>query len=128
MVVVLLWYQITYKMKLTAKFNANHLTFKIPGGTSRGVLKNKPTWYLHITNQFNETGIGECSIIPNLSIDDVDEIENKLSFVCDNINHIDIVNKAIENFPAIQFAVETALLDLHNGGKRILFPSRIFPE
>ena len=28
-------------------FNHN-LNFKTPGGTSRGVLKNKPTWYIKI--------------------------------------------------------------------------------
>ena len=111
-------------MKITAKFNSNHLTFKIPGGTSRGVLKNKPTWYLHITNNRGQTGIGECSIIPKLSIDNVDEIENKLNFICENINNLNLIEQEIINFPAIQFALETALLDLKNGGKKILFPSK----
>lgn len=109
-------------MTLTAKFKANHLNFKIPGGTSRGVLKNKPTWYLFISDGKN-TGIGECSIIPNLSIDKPEAIEEKLTFVCENINNITLINKELVDFPAIQFALETALLDLQNGGDKILFPS-----
>ncbi len=57
---------------LQATFKKHTFQFKQPGGTSRGILKTKDSWYiiLHNANQPGINGIGECSIIKNLSIDD----------------------------------------------------------
>ena len=99
---------------ITAKLIQHHLNFKLPAGTSRGVLKTKPTWFLVLKHDLTGSiGIGECSIIPNLSIDDKPEIEQKLHGLVTEINSGNIPNISdYVGWPAIQFALETALNDL----------------
>ena len=99
---------------ISATLIPNHLQFKLPAGTSRGVLQTKPTWFLvlkhHLTGNI---GVGECSVIPKLSIDDKPEIENELRKLVQRINANDVpsIDEYYE-WPAIQFALETALEDL----------------
>ena len=83
----------------------------MPSRTSRDVLYNKPSWYLVIRDQ-NRIGVGECSIIPGLSLDRVNDIETKLDYICREIssgNKLDI--EEFNDYPAIKFALETALRD-----------------
>lgn len=65
------------------------LIFKKPSGTSRGVLKNKPTWFIVISLKQTQQiiAIGECSPIDGLSIDDLSKIEPELTKLCSLINH-----------------------------------------
>ena len=42
---------------MKAHYKRYVLKFKRPGGTSRGVLKEKETWFLILTNE-NKTGVG----------------------------------------------------------------------
>ena len=99
---------------IKAKLITNHLQFKQPAGTSRGVLLEKPTWYLHLEHSITgSTGIGECSIIPGLSMDDMDTIEQELAHMVTRFNSGEIPSlDDYVDFPAIQFAIETALADL----------------
>lgn len=109
-----------------ASFTKHTLKFKIPGGTSRGVLKTKESWYISIWDQKNPEikGIGEASIIKKLSIDDRPDFENKLEWCVKNINSYHKWLAAdLEDFPSIKFALEMAFIDLKNGGKHILFES-----
>ena len=53
------------------------LKFKIPGGTSRGVLNDKESWFIIIINGDNY-GVGECSLIKGLSPDPDSTFELKL--------------------------------------------------
>ncbi len=111
---------------LKATFQKHQFTFKIPGGTSRGVLTTKDSWFLIIkdSNEPGITGIGECSIIKNLSIDDRPDFELKLKEVCAGIENYNYwLSEGLVEFPAIRFGLETALLDLNEMGKRHLFPS-----
>lgn len=111
---------------LKADYKYRKLEFKQASGTSRGVLKTKDSWFIHIWDENNPTikGVGECSIIPKLSIDDTDNIESKITEVCTNIeDYFYWLNGGLSEFPALQFAIEMALLDLQRGGKRLLFPS-----
>ena len=83
----------------------------MPSRTSRDVLYNKPSWYLVIRDQ-NRIGVGECSIIPGLSLDRVNDIETKLDYICREIssgNKLDI--EEFNDYPAIKFALETARRD-----------------
>ena len=99
---------------ISATLIPNHLEFKLPAGTSRGVLQTKPTWYLLLKHKLTGSiGIGECSIIPNLSIDDKPEIETELKKLVLQINSgsIPVIEDYLE-WPSIQFALETALEDL----------------
>jgi o-succinylbenzoate synthase len=145
---------------LKAKYQPYQLKFKTPGGTSRGVLTQKSSWFISVWDDVNPdlTGIGECSILPGLSPDDHPELEKTLKEVCDNIHILVSDTNAtphlqkrsgkssgaaethnmdqprlpfsqsrfhltLANWPAIRFAIETALIDLKQGGQKILFPS-----
>lgn len=102
------------------------LQFKFSAGTSRGVLNDKMSWLLKVYEEEEPdvVGWGEVNIIPNLSIDDVVDIEQQLIYYCNHFseNPILSVEQAIlAPFPAIRFGLETALFDLQSGGKRDLF-------
>ena len=102
------------------------LDFKRPSGTSRGVLTKKDSWFIRIWETKNPAivGIGEASIIQNLSPEWDEHYEDFLEVVVKNIN--EYVNEGREGllaYPSIYFAIETALLDLKNGGEGVVFPS-----
>jgi o-succinylbenzoate synthase len=104
-----------------ADFSSYLLNFKSPSGTSRGVLNSKTSWFIKIWDEKepNILGLGECSPIVGLSIDPVEKIEEKLVELCENINNLDSIQ--LDAFPCITFGLETALKDLKNGGKIIIF-------
>jgi o-succinylbenzoate synthase len=111
---------------MKAQFKKRILRFKIPAGTSRGILMEKPSWYIFLSNTENpfQIGIGECSIIPGLSFDTVSLIEQKLTEICESINAGSYNFKdSFSDFPAIAFGLETALLDYKAKGSKILFAS-----
>ncbi len=108
---------------LKADFQRHILNFKRPSGTSRGVLKTKETYFLILKD--NEVfGIGECGLLPGLSIDDRSDYEERLQWVCDNIGlgKEKLYENLIE-FPSIQFGVETAFKSLLSKDTFELFPS-----
>ncbi|MFT6245048.1 MAG: o-succinylbenzoate synthase [Salibacteraceae bacterium] len=103
--------------KLRAKYEHRIFHFKRPSGTSRGILTEKHAWFISIWNPENPEiiGTGECSVIPGLSPDFVSleskvDYEKKLDEVCKDLS------TDLTNWPSIKFGVETALLDLENGG------------
>lgn len=104
---------------MKARFHKKTFQFKRPSGTSRGILTEKHAWFIEIWNEDNPDiiGTGECSIIPGLSPDykTDEQYEQKLISVCNNLS------QDLSDFPSIQFGLETALLDLKNGGKGIIF-------
>jgi o-succinylbenzoate synthase len=106
-----------------AKHTTLNLQFKFPAGTSRGVLLHKPSSFL-LLDKDGFTGIGECSTIPNLSIDPVETYSEKLEDVCRLLNEgVDPDSIDLSLFPSIAFGLETALLDLKARGSKCLFPS-----
>jgi o-succinylbenzoate synthase len=93
---------------MRATYFKHILKFKIPSGTSRGILNQKESWFIIIKKE-NQIGIGECSIIRGLSPDSVAHIEKKLDFVCENIKlGFDELSKSLQSFPSILFGLETA--------------------
>ncbi|MGK7389453.1 MAG: o-succinylbenzoate synthase [Candidatus Cyclobacteriaceae bacterium M2_1C_046] len=109
------------------------LKFRFPAGTSRGVYLEKPTWIIKI--EVNGTiGYGECSPLKDLSIDPIDlmdeklrELGNKLlnsSLPADEKQVYQMAYYLSDEFPSIRFGLETALLDLLNGGNRIIFNNK----
>jgi o-succinylbenzoate synthase len=111
---------------LQARFKKHTLHFKVPGGTSRGVLQSKDSWYIIVSDSDQQEikGIGECSLIPKLSIDDRPDFEQKLKMVTEAINQYPYwLDEGLLDFPAIRFGMETALMDLEQNGNRLLFPS-----
>ncbi len=113
-------------MMLKANYKKYFLKFKTPGGTSRGVLHEKETWFIFISDDVNPEikGIGECGLFRGLSADDTPDYEKKLIEVCNSIYKKNFwLEKGLKKFPSIKFGLETALLDLKNNGKRIIYPS-----
>ncbi len=108
---------------MTATYHKYILNFKQPSGTSRGVLTQKETWFITITHH-NKRGVGECAILRGLSIDDRPDFEEKLKWVCKNIQlGLDDLLNELEEFPAIQFGLEMAFLSLQSDDEFVLFPS-----
>ena len=106
-----------------ARHTTLNLQFKFPAGTSRGVLLHKPSSFL-LLEKDGFRGIGECSTIPNLSIDPVETYSEKLEEVCRLLNEgVDPDSIDLSLFPSIAFGLETALLDLKAKGSKCLFPS-----
>ena len=106
---------------LAAEIFYHKLNFIIPSGTSRGVLKNKPTWYIKIYHDDNPSifGLGECGPIEGLSIESGDKMVHQLKKVQESINDLSSLDLSL--FPSVNFGIENALKDLKNGGKRIIF-------
>ena len=110
---------------MKATFSKQTFIFKRPSGTSRGVLTEKHSWFIEVWNDDNPfiKGVGECSIIPGLSPDfqDLDRYESKVKDVCENISNYFDTTELLQEWPSILFAIETAKLDLINGGNKIIF-------
>ena len=108
---------------LKASFKKYTLHFKKPAGTSRGVLRTKETYFLTINSKTNE-GVGECGLFKGLSIDDRLDYEEKLNWLCANINlDTETLLYELREFPSIQIGLETALKSLKGNHKFEIFPS-----
>lgn len=108
---------------MKAYYKRHVLQFKRPSGTSRGILKEKETWFIVLENETKQ-GIGECGILRGLSIDDCPDYEAKLAWVCDNI-HLgkEALYNALTAFPSIQMGIEMAFLSLEQADPFSLFPA-----
>lgn len=109
-------------VKFEYKYHPLH--FVTPSGTSRGILKDKPTWIIKLTNENNISGYGEVSIIEGLSIETSQIVNEALNKIPSKIQDLNDVFKLVENFPSIYFAFEQANLDLENGGEQILYRNK----
>lgn len=107
-----------------ASYTAHPLKFVRPAGTSRGVLNTKPCWFIRISSEEGVSGLGEVSLIPGLSMEDPGECEIQIDHICKLISRGEMdPRQSLPNFPGLQFALESAWLDLQRGGKNLLFPS-----
>lgn len=106
---------------MQAEYQRHNLIFKRPGGTSRGVLTEKETYFLHVSDG-EKKGTGECGIFRGLSYDDVPDYEEKLQWLCDNINsEYSFLQEQLLHYPSIWFGYEQAMLNLKHGD-HIYFP------
>ncbi|WP_250254430.1 o-succinylbenzoate synthase [Chryseobacterium sp. Marseille-Q3244] len=98
------------------------LEFKRPSGTSRGVLLDKETFILEISED-GKKGIGECAVFRGLSFDDKSDYEEKLIWLCENIDlNPDFLKEELKDFPSIWFGYEQAVQNLKLG-ENLYFPS-----
>lgn len=103
--------------------------FIVPGGTSRGVLHHKTSWFIELYDPQKPEiiGLGECSVIPGLSPDFKDEtsyvaaIHDALKLVQQSNSPLQKIQQYLRSYPSICFGIESALLDLRTGGKQVLF-------
>ena len=106
---------------MTAEYFRYLLEFKRPSGTSRGVLYEKETFILYIDSN-GKRGTGECAVFRELSFDDRPDYEEKLQWLCENIQQeYEYLKKELKDFPSIWFGYEQAILNLKHGGN-IYFP------
>lgn len=100
------------------------LNFKEPGGTSRGVLYEKPTFLIKIyeENEPEKFGIGEAAVFPGLSPEADGNYVWKLTELLANV----AIGKEtdLSRHSSIQFGLEQAIYDYSNGCKGIYFPTR----
>lgn len=110
---------------LKLSFKKHPLEFIRPGGTSRGVLRTKPSWILKLENTETQVaGYGEVSIIPKLNPESEEDVEQMLPWLAANINQpLDYLDEYLFNFPSLRFGIESAFLDLNQAGKQVYFPS-----
>ena len=109
---------------MIATFQKHILNFKQASGTSRGILRTKETFFL-IISENEKTGIGECGLFRGLSIDDRPNYEDKLGWLCENIDlEREFLLSELREFPSIQFGLEQALLSLKSKNQFELFPSK----
>ena len=98
------------------------LNFKEPGGTSRGVLTEKPTFLIKIYDEKNpeKYGIGEAAVFPGLSPEADGTYVLKLTELLANValgRETDLTQHS-----SIQFGLEQAILDFTNGCEGVYFP------
>tara|TARA_B100001057_G_C22825172_1_gene941101 strand:- start:443 stop:1477 length:1035 start_codon:yes stop_codon:yes gene_type:complete len=109
---------------MEATYKRYLLKFKHPGGTSRGFLQEKETWFIFLKDG-TKRGIGECGLFRGLSADDRPDYESKLKMLCNQININEKVSlEALKNFPSIQMGYEMAILSLKGKNPFELFPSK----
>lgn len=103
------------------------LNFKRPGGTSRGILHTKDTYFL-LLREDNELGLGECGLFRGLSADDRPDYEQKLREICSRLQDGENPDAILEEladpkqaWPSICFGLEQALKSLHAAEPTLLF-------
>ena len=121
-------------MAFAAQYYKHTLNFRFDAGTSRGVLRNKDSYFLKIYKKDIPEifGIGEAGPLKGLSIDFGEKAENKIQEIVNKINSIENelefekLIESLDNFPSVRFALETAVLDLKNAGKRLIFENDFY--
>lgn len=99
------------------------LHFNEPGGTSRGVLTEKPTFFIKVYDEKapEHFGIGEAAVFPGLSPEADGKYVLKLTELLANVA-IGIPTD-LSCHSSIQFGFEQALFDYSNGCRGLYFPS-----
>lgn len=114
------------KKIMRASYQKYTLQFKFEAGTSRGILKQKDTYFIRVwdENKPEIIGIGEANVLKGLSLDDREDFEEELKNILQKFQNQTLHKEDLYKFPAIAFALETALKDLENGGKKIVYPTK----
>ena len=115
----------------SCKYN---LKFRFRAGTSRGVMEDRNTWFVIIKDtETGHSGYGECSPLKGLSIDYSTDFTILLDKFCKSVE-VYVNDKGLKDeltlvpsvFPSVRMGLETALLDLKNGGKKLIFNNDFF--
>lgn len=119
--------------KITFEYLKRTLIFKFDAGTSRGILKTKEVFWIKAfqTNRPEIVSWGEAAPLVKLSLDDREDFEevlrttlaemSKVSWEETSANILNQLKGMIPfELPSIRFGLETALLDLQNGGRKMI--------
>jgi len=104
---------------MQAEWKKYILNFITPGGTSRGVMTTKTSYFIKITDG-KKVGIGECGLLQGLSFDDRPGYEEYLDKICDNP---ELELSDLNRWPSIRAGLEMAKLDLQNGNHGFFYDS-----
>ena len=113
------------------------LHFLFEAGTSRGVLREKKSWFIRLTHSDfpGIEGWGECGPLPGLSPENLDTFPNEIKALGDFLMpKLETSPRLWENLtprwmegwtgenwlPSAWFGFEMAWLDWVNGGKRMI--------
>ncbi|MDG1573070.1 o-succinylbenzoate synthase [Robiginitalea sp. M366] len=97
---------------MKARYCSHILSFKRPGGTSRGVLTQKETHFITLSRG-EAFGIGECGLFRGLSADDRPGFEQRLAQVCrEAATDPESLLEGLREWPSIRFGLEQALRSL----------------
>ncbi len=115
------------------------LKFRFDAGTSRGVLRTRPVYWIKAfdPNDPKRIGWGEAAPLVNLSLDDRPDFELLLEKQLKEVEALDFeyeIDKVLvqlkENVPAelpsVRFGLETAILDFLSGGKKRILPNSFY--
>ncbi|HMJ67993.1 MAG TPA: o-succinylbenzoate synthase [Cyclobacteriaceae bacterium] len=126
---------------LQATLHKKNFHFNFEARTSRGVMKERTSWFIRMFDGSSPEmyGIGECAPLAGLSPELTDTFEERLKEFIEAFNHADIksppgnldaIRQLIETrfsfiipMSSVVFGFETAMLDLFNGGDRLIFRS-----
>ena len=116
---------------LHLRFSQRVLRFNFPARTSRGALAEHTAWYLHLAQSENPliSGLGEAAPLAGLSPDYGPGFAGAVAMLCERVNAARLDSLTLAEvpalvgpgWPALTFALETAVLDLANGGRRQLY-------
>ena len=116
---------------MKVSWKKHSLKFRFEAGTSRGILKRKISYFIIIQDEAGNTGIGECSLLPGLSMDNHPYYEKRLDAVCDKVQNSKISNldtlyflleESIgKSWPSISMGLETAFLDYFQNGDKVIY-------
>lgn len=109
---------------MKAAYTRHDLRFLRPAITSRAVMTVKETYLLKIWHEDRPDicGIGECAVFRGLGSDDRPDYESRLARLCRDIGS-GAGPGDLTGWSSIMFGYETAMLDLANGGTRIIYPT-----
>lgn len=119
-------------MALRASVSKKVFEFNFTARTSRGRMKDRTSWFIKLWEEGNPSvfGLGECAPLPGLSQDDKPDYEAVLKQMAEHVSTLNLASPTLlqdaasvvpAGFPSMLFGLETALLDLRNGGKRMIF-------
>lgn len=117
--------------KITFDYLKRTLVFKFDAGTSRGVLKTKEVFWVKAFHADHPeiVGWGEAAPLVKLSLDDREDFEEVLELTLSEMSQVSWEKEEMNvlrqlgslipfELPSIRFALETAILDLMNGGEK----------
>lgn len=132
-------------MSLSARLEFSYLNrtllFRFEAGTSRGVMRTRDVYWIkvHRKGDLDQVGWGEAAPLAGLSPEYGPDFEAQLAGVLQQANARDWdleeesclrqVSELVPfSFPAIRFGLETALLDLTNGGTKRILANAFFDQ
>jgi o-succinylbenzoate synthase len=126
---------------LRFSYHKRTLQFRFEAGTSRGVMRTRDVFWIKVCRQgdLDQVGWGEAAPLAGLSPDFGPEFETLLAGILQEASARtwDLEEESVLqqvkslvpfSLPSLRFGLETALLDLANGGKKRILANLFFDQ